>query len=272
LKKRRSDKEKIHDGGSRSRRRRKLDVTAKALISKLKKLLAEDEADDEDEDGDEDVEDKDEDDHGSEDRDLDLAAIRAQIQSLALLADVESAGRSSAGLPASRRRSQRSSTDAKSDGKSRDCRSSSKSGKKKKEKRKTASRLEFRRVDEGMISPRWARCFRRTNSPSLTFAFLVWDSSTHQYKLTDTVDDSAANEYDEFLFTVKRQFDWKGKYTDTVVNVKSPLLKEALRSVLGDVKGVSLVEETPTVSLHPPFDTCARPQADCCPASRSTPT
>jgi hypothetical protein len=84
---------------------------------------------------------------------------------------------------------------------------------------------------------------------------LVWDSTTHQYKLTDTVDDSAANEYDEYLFTVKRQFDWKGKYTDTVVNVKSPLLKEALRSVLGDVKGVSLVEETPTVSLRPPLDT-----------------
>jgi hypothetical protein len=73
----------------------------------------------------------------------------------------------------------------------------------------------------------------------------VWDSSIHNYKLTDTNEDADADEYDQYIFTVRRKFDWEGKYKDTVVDIKSKPLKEALNEVMDGVKGVSLVEETP---------------------------
>jgi hypothetical protein len=44
---------------------------------------------------------------------------------------------------------------------------------------------------------------------------------------------------------VRRTFDWEGKYKATVVDIKSKQLREVLRDVIGNIKGVSLVEETP---------------------------
>lgn len=76
---------------------------------------------------------------------------------------------------------------------------------------------------------------------------LVWDETIHHFRLTDTAEGRDGDEYEQYLFTVRRQFDWKGKYTDTVINLKSPILKEILQGVMEGVKGVSLVEETPTV-------------------------
>lgn len=81
---------------------------------------------------------------------------------------------------------------------------------------------------------------------------IVWDDSIHNYKLTDTAEDEDADGYEQYLFTVRRQFDWKGKYTDTVVDIKSQTLKEALQEVMEGVKGVSLVEDTPTVRSFTP--------------------
>jgi len=54
------------------------------------------------------------------------------------------------------------------------------------------------------------------------------------------------------VFTVRRQFDWENKYKNTVVDIKSKLLREALQEIMKDVKGVSFVEDVPTVSLKPP--------------------
>lgn len=82
-----------------------------------------------------------------------------------------------------------------------------------------------------------------------TDAGLVWDTNIHNYKLTDTAEDEDADEYDKYIFTVRRQFDWKGKYENTVVHIKSEPLKAALVDVMDGVKGVSLVEDTPSVSL-----------------------
>ncbi|KAH8679084.1 hypothetical protein BGZ60DRAFT_468389 [Tricladium varicosporioides] len=98
-----------------------------------------------------------------------------------------------------------------------------KAKKEKKVKKKRASKLEFKRVDQ------------------------LWDSTIHNYKLTDTAEDEESSEYDQYLFNVRRTFDWEGKYKATVVDIKSKLLKEALNEVMDGVKGVSLVEETPTV-------------------------
>ena len=92
-----------------------------------------------------------------------------------------------------------------------------------KKKQKRGSKVEFVRVDQ------------------------LWDSSIHNYKLTETAEDADADEYDQYVFTVRRKFDWENKYTDTVVDIKSKPLKEALTHVMGAVKGVSFAEDTPVI-------------------------
>ncbi|KAF1992207.1 hypothetical protein K402DRAFT_415902 [Aulographum hederae CBS 113979] len=88
--------------------------------------------------------------------------------------------------------------------------------------RKRASMLEYKRVDQ------------------------LWDSTIHNYKLTESAEDQE-DEFDAYIFTVRRKFDWENKYRNTVVDIKSKFLKEALAEVMKDVKGVSLVEEQPCV-------------------------
>jgi hypothetical protein len=69
-----------------------------------------------------------------------------------------------------------------------DSRSHKKSTKDKKKKKKRGSKLEFKRVDQ------------------------LWDSSIHNYRLSDTAEDDESSEYDQYLFTVRRTFDWEGKF------------------------------------------------------------
>lgn len=73
----------------------------------------------------------------------------------------------------------------------------------------------------------------------------VWDNSIHNFKLQDTAESAADKKYDGFCFHVRRTFDWEGKYKATVVDVKSKALRECLQDVIGNIKGVSLVDETP---------------------------
>ncbi|KAK2001937.1 hypothetical protein LX36DRAFT_678660 [Colletotrichum falcatum] len=89
--------------------------------------------------------------------------------------------------------------------------------------RKKRSKLDFKRVDQ------------------------VWDSAIHQYKLQDTAAGTSDAQYDGNVLQVRRTFDWEGKYKTTVVDVKSKLLRECLQEVMGSIKGVSLVDETPKV-------------------------
>lgn len=101
-------------------------------------------------------------------------------------------------------------------------RGGNKKGKKGSASGKRGSTLEFKRVDE------------------------LWDSKIHNYKLTESAEDPA-DEFDAYIFTVRRRFDWENKYKNTVVDIKSKLLKEALQEIMKDVKGVSLVEEQPSI-------------------------
>lgn len=75
----------------------------------------------------------------------------------------------------------------------------------------------------------------------------MWDNTIHNYKLTETVDDTGANEWDQYIFTVRRKFDWENKYLETVVDIKSKHLRDALAKIMDGVKGVSLVQETAVV-------------------------
>jgi hypothetical protein len=72
-----------------------------------------------------------------------------------------------------------------------------KAKKEKKIKKKRASKLEFKRVDQ------------------------LWDSTIHNYKLTDTAEDEESSEYDQYLFNVRRTFDWEGKYKVSSVHATS---------------------------------------------------
>jgi len=88
-------------------------------------------------------------------------------------------------------------------------------------KKQKATKLDYKRVDQ------------------------VWDNTIHNYKLQDTAEGTIDAQYDEFLFHVRRTFDWEGKYKATIIDIKSKLLRECLQDVMGNIKGVSLVEETP---------------------------
>ncbi|KAK4097689.1 cation channel-like protein [Parathielavia hyrcaniae] len=93
--------------------------------------------------------------------------------------------------------------------------------KKDKKKRQKATKLDYKRVDQ------------------------VWDDGIHNYKLQDTAEGTVDAKYEEFIFHVRRTFDWEGKYKATIVDIKSKLLRECLQDVIGDIKGVSLVDDTP---------------------------
>lgn len=62
-----------------------------------------------------------------------------------------------------------------------------------------------------------------------------------------TAEDPDVGEYDQYVFQVRRKFDWENKYQSTVLDIKSKALKEALKDVMHDVKGVSFAEDTPVI-------------------------
>ncbi|KAI1004728.1 hypothetical protein K3495_g3488 [Podosphaera aphanis] len=98
-----------------------------------------------------------------------------------------------------------------------------KEAKEKKVKKKRASKLDYKRIDQ------------------------VWDKTIHNYKLQDTTEDKEKSEYDQYIFTVRRTFDYDGKYKKTLVDIKSKYLREVMSKVMVGVKGISLVEESPSV-------------------------
>ena len=92
---------------------------------------------------------------------------------------------------------------------------------KKEKKVKRASKVAYKRVDQ------------------------LWDQSIHNFKLSETVKETGDAVWDQYIFTVRRRFDWEHKYLATVVDIKSEPLKECLQHVMTSVKGISLVEDTP---------------------------
>lgn len=88
-------------------------------------------------------------------------------------------------------------------------------------KTKRASKVAYKRVDQ------------------------LWDQSIHNFKLTETVKDPGDAVWDQYIFTIRRKFDWEHKYVATVVDIKSKPLKECLQHIMAGVKGISLVEDKP---------------------------
>ena len=93
--------------------------------------------------------------------------------------------------------------------------------KKKEKKPKRASKVAYKRVDQ------------------------LWDQTIHNFKLTETVKETGDAVWDQYIFTIRRRFDWEHKYLATIVDIKSAPLKECLQHVMSNVKGITLVEDTP---------------------------
>ncbi|KAF2479498.1 P-loop containing nucleoside triphosphate hydrolase protein [Neohortaea acidophila] len=74
----------------------------------------------------------------------------------------------------------------------------------------------------------------------------LWDSTIHNYKLKESAEEDDS-EFAEFAFLVRRTFDWENKYRDTVVDIKSKLLRAALVDVMKDCKSVALEVAEPTL-------------------------
>ncbi|KAL9114433.1 MAG: hypothetical protein Q9227_001514 [Pyrenula ochraceoflavens] len=75
----------------------------------------------------------------------------------------------------------------------------------------------------------------------------LWDEETHRYKLQETVEDPDEAVWDKYAFTVRRRFDWEHKYLDTIVDIKSQPLKDALAHIFNGVSGISMAVKTPNV-------------------------
>ncbi|KAF5666353.1 AAA family ATPase [Fusarium heterosporum] len=89
---------------------------------------------------------------------------------------------------------------------------------------------------------------QKTKKPTYKRVDQVWDNNIHNYKLQDTADADTDSQYEDFIFHVRRTFDWEGKYRATVVDIKSKLLRECLQDIMGNVEGLSLVDEIPRIS------------------------
>lgn len=93
---------------------------------------------------------------------------------------------------------------------------------------------------------------KKDGKPSFRRVDFVWDSAALCYKVRDTTDaQSQDDEDDDNIFLVRRTFDVQGRYRQTFVDIRSKLLRECLKETIGEVKGVTFVEEVP--KLDPDF-------------------
>lgn len=82
---------------------------------------------------------------------------------------------------------------------------------------------------------------------TLLLRYQVWDRTIHNYRLKETVEDADSTEWDQYIFTVRRNFNSSNKHTSTVVDIRSEPLREALSKVMDGVRGISFVGETATL-------------------------
>lgn len=92
-----------------------------------------------------------------------------------------------------------------------------------------------------------AQMEERDAKPQYFRADELWDDEIHAYRLTETRDTTSKDAYGEYVFHVRRRFDYEGQYLETLVDIKSKVLRNVLRTVLGSCKAVSLVEVTPAI-------------------------
>lgn len=81
----------------------------------------------------------------------------------------------------------------------------------------------------------------------------LWSTDEHRYVLKKSSEHIEAGEYAQYVFNVRRKFNWENKHTNTCLDIMSKPLKVALRHIMGKVKGISLEEDSPFVDSNTIF-------------------
>ena len=80
----------------------------------------------------------------------------------------------------------------------------------------------------------------------------VWDSQIHDFTLQNTAEPKAVIA-DDVPFQVRRVFDYNGRYKATLVDIKSEPLRDCLQAIVGNIRGINLVEGIPKVNPNTLF-------------------
>ena len=75
----------------------------------------------------------------------------------------------------------------------------------------------------------------------------LWDNHIHDYKLVETRKATDPQDHGDYAFYVRRRFDCEGRYLETMVDIKSKILRGILRTVMTSCLAVSLHEATSSV-------------------------
>ena len=75
----------------------------------------------------------------------------------------------------------------------------------------------------------------------------IWDRELYDWKLRPSAEADKDETIGEHIFHVRRCFDWENKYTETLVDIKSKMLRNALRVVMKNCRAVSLAEDEPAI-------------------------
>ncbi|KAH6664637.1 hypothetical protein B0J14DRAFT_493413 [Halenospora varia] len=101
-----------------------------------------------------------------------------------------------------------------------------------------ASLLEFKEVDEN------------------------WDDKANKYTVVESPKPKGIDNLDQYVFVVRRRVDKKSKETTHFIDIKSFMLRDALRKVLHEVSGISIMEEKLSIernilySFLPEIESC----------------
>lgn len=101
----------------------------------------------------------------------------------------------------------------------------------------------------------WARSrsYSRSNSrnkkrPAFKRVDWVWDTKLLCFRLQNTAKRTKDTRFDGYVFQVRRHFDCKGVYRHTEVDIKSKELRDCLKEIIGDIRGINLHEEVPKIN------------------------
>ena len=75
----------------------------------------------------------------------------------------------------------------------------------------------------------------------------LWDNFIHDYKLVETRKATDAQYHGVYAFYVRRRFDCEGRYLETMVNIKSKVLRDVLRTVIIACPAISLHADTSSI-------------------------
>ncbi|KKZ65599.1 hypothetical protein EMCG_08563 [[Emmonsia] crescens] len=75
-----------------------------------------------------------------------------------------------------------------------------------------------------------------------------WDKAKSKYKTIEWIEpDDIVDALDEYVFVVREHIDNESKESTTYIDVKSEVLRDILRGVLQDAKGINLMEDKPSI-------------------------